>query len=102
MCKACSSRGVWGHASPPGNFGCPEIESGGFWQLADYPTLVFRIRAFLNLVIVNWNKYHSYKVIMTPLYETLIRVSFRGGGEGHLPHLKAWMSRDVGILQLVM
>ena len=36
--------------------GCLEIESGGFWQLADYPTLVFRIRAFLNLVIVNWNK----------------------------------------------
>ena len=30
-------------------FGCQEIESGGFWQLADYPTLVFRIRAFLNL-----------------------------------------------------
>ena len=53
---------------PPKKFlGCPEIESGGVWQIhvyvADYPTLVFRIRAFLNLahVIVNWNKYHSYK-----------------------------------------
>ena len=49
----------------PRKDGCPEIESGGFWQLADYPTLVFRIRAFSNLVIVNWNNYHSYKVIMT-------------------------------------
>ena len=38
-----------------------------FWQLADYPTLAFKITSFLNLVIVNWNKYHtcSYKVIMT-------------------------------------
>ena len=26
---------------------CPEIESGGFWQLADYPTLVFKIKACL-------------------------------------------------------
>ena len=25
---------------------CPETESGGFWQLVDYPTLVFNIAAF--------------------------------------------------------
>ena len=35
---------------------------------------MFRIRAFLNLVIVNWNTYHSYKVIMTS--------KFWGGGGG--------------------
>ena len=36
--------------SPPESFeeknSCPEIESGGFWQLADYPILVFKITAF--------------------------------------------------------
>ena len=28
------------------NNSCPEIESGGFWQLADYSTLMFKITAF--------------------------------------------------------
>ena len=44
----CISRRLKNGGHPPGNCknGCPEIESGGFWQLADYPTLVFRIRAF--------------------------------------------------------
>ena len=36
------ARGVWGHA-PPEKFSCPEIASGGFWQLADYPTFVFKM-----------------------------------------------------------
>ena len=40
LCKLCPSRGVWGHA--PQN-SCPEIESGGFWQLADS---VFKITTF--------------------------------------------------------
>ena len=31
-------RGVWGYA-PPESVCCPDIEFGGFWQLADYPTL---------------------------------------------------------------
>ena len=40
--------GGLGHASPEKfrKNSCPEIESGGFWQLADYPTLVFKITAF--------------------------------------------------------
>ena len=51
LCKSRPSRGVWGHA-PQKTFekiaACPEIESGGFWQLhvADYPTPVFKITAF--------------------------------------------------------
>ena len=32
---------------------CRKIESGGFWQLADYPTLVFKITTLVN---VYWNK----------------------------------------------
>ena len=31
----------------------------GLWYTCTIQPLVFRIRAFLNLVIVNWNKYHS-------------------------------------------
>ena len=57
---------------PPQETWPPEIESGGVWQLADYPTLVFRIRAFLNIVIVNWNKYHNYDIIIFKI--------LRGGG----------------------
>ena len=37
LCKSRPCGGVWVHASPPENLCCPEIESGGFWQLADYP-----------------------------------------------------------------
>ena len=43
LCKSCPSRG---HAPPPEKNSCPETESGGFWQLADYLTLVFKITAF--------------------------------------------------------
>ena len=59
--------GGWGYAPTEicRKYSCPEIESGGFWQLADYPTHVFKITAFFNLVIENWNKYHGFKVIMT-------------------------------------
>ena len=37
---------------------------GFFWQLhvADYPTPVFKITAFINLVIENWNKYHRIMI----------------------------------------
>ena len=68
---------------------CPEIESGGFWQLADYPTLVFKIIVFLNLVIVNWNRYHSCKVIKTskfwggiPVHPPLCMKPWWGGQDG--------------------
>ena len=36
-CGARPSRGVWGRNVLKNT--CPEIESGGLWQLADYPTL---------------------------------------------------------------
>ena len=35
-----------GGMPPPRKLSCPETESGEFWQLADYPTLVFKITAF--------------------------------------------------------
>ena len=41
--KTRPSRGVWGYAPHHQNsYSCPEIESGGLWQLADYPKLVFK------------------------------------------------------------
>ena len=39
---------------PPEKNSCPEIESGGFWQLVDYPTL--QNNSILTLVNVYWNK----------------------------------------------
>ena len=42
------SRGMWRHAPPPQKIvenSRPEIDSGGFGQLADYPTLVLKITA---------------------------------------------------------
>ena len=52
----------------------PEIGSGGFWQLADYPTLAFKITAF---AIANWKKYHSYMMYKTI---TVLKILWGGGG----------------------
>ena len=43
--RHCANHAVWGHAPPEKN-SCPETESGGFWQLADYPTLVLKLQRF--------------------------------------------------------
>ena len=42
LCKSHPSKGVWGHA-PQKMF---EQIAALVWQLADYPTLVFKITAF--------------------------------------------------------
>ena len=50
LCKSRPSSGVWGHT--PRNIlkkknSCPEIDSGGFWQLADYPMLCVQNHSIL-------------------------------------------------------
>ena len=45
---------------------CPETESGGFWQLSDYPTLVFKITAF-----------NICKCILEQGFKVIIYVLFR-------------------------
>ena len=49
----------------------PEIKSDGFWQLADYPTLVFTCKCILEQESL------GFKVIMTYLLPTFVG----GGGE---------------------
>ena len=59
-CKSHPSGGLGACPPPQENFeknSCPEIKSGGFWQLADYPILVFKIHThILTLVNAYWNK----------------------------------------------
>ena len=75
VCKVRPSRGVWRHA-PQKKIAARRLNLVGFWQLADYPTLVFKITAFLNLVIVNWSYTSNY------MYD----IKFWGGG-GEIPDL---------------
>ena len=54
---------------------CPETESGWFWQLADYPILVFKIIQHFN----------TYKCILEQAFKVFFLGGGGGGGGGNWP-----------------